>query len=57
MALLYLSQAQYDLSSAIEAFLADEQWEKANPLAGKSGAKNPKRKKLGFGAGLTSQLS
>jgi LysM repeat protein len=34
VAVLYLEQADFDLDMAIEAYLADEQWEKEHPLEG-----------------------
>lgn len=34
---LYLAQAGHDLGAAVEAFLADEAWERRNPLEGRKG--------------------
>lgn len=59
VALLYLQQAKYDLDAAIEAYLADEKWEKANPMAGSSKGKanqRPGRRKFGVGGDLTQQI-
>ncbi|KAF2120090.1 hypothetical protein BDV96DRAFT_485595 [Lophiotrema nucula] len=63
VALLYLQQADYDLDQAIEAYKADERWEKEHPLEavkkGKSKATPTARKKWslgGSGGGLTGQL-
>lgn len=42
--LLYLAQASYDLEAAVEAYLADEAWERAHPLeAARRGKKNKGR--------------
>ncbi|KAF2735641.1 hypothetical protein EJ04DRAFT_190419 [Polyplosphaeria fusca] len=65
VALLYLQQADYNLDRAIEAYKADERWEKEHPLdAAKKGKSNANqtsgRRRWGFGgsgAGLTGQLS
>lgn len=62
VALLYLEQSNYNLEQAIEAYRADEQWEKDHPLQaakkGKSKAQqNTGRRKWGFGGGLSGQLS
>ena len=60
IALLYLQQSDYDLSFAVEAYLADEKWEKEHPLeAASKGCKtDQKRGKRRFGmqTGLTGQL-
>lgn len=56
VALLYLQQAKYDLDSAIEAYQADERWEKEHPMEGSSKGKTPQkpgRRKLVTRAGLT----
>jgi hypothetical protein len=61
---MYLQQADYDLEQAIEAFKADERWEKEHPLeAAKKGkakaSQSAGRRKWGFGGsggGLTGQL-
>ena len=60
VALLYLEQAEYDLDAAVEAFKADEKWEKENPMSASSKGKSkrsPGRRKYGFGGGITGQLS
>ena len=65
VALLYLKQSDYDLNQAIEAYRADERWEKEHPLeAAKKGkskvSQTPGRRRWGFGGsggGLTGQLS
>lgn len=36
---LYLEQAGYDLGVAVEKFLADEEWERRNPLEGRGKTK------------------
>lgn len=59
VALLYLQQAKYDLDAAVESYLADEKWEKENPMAGSSKAnikQRPGRRKFGVGGGLNGQL-
>ena len=59
IALLYLQQAKYDLDAAVEAYLADEKWEKEHPIAGSAkekGGRRPARRRLGLSAGLTGQL-
>ncbi|KAF2197723.1 hypothetical protein GQ43DRAFT_193184 [Delitschia confertaspora ATCC 74209] len=62
VALLYLQQADYNLEQAIEAYRADESWEKDHPLEaarkGKADSKSSGRRGWGFGGGgLTGQLS
>ena len=65
VALLYLKQSDYDLNQAIEAYRADERWEKEHPLeAAKKGkskvSQTPGRRRWGLGGsggGLTGQLS
>ena len=55
VAQLYLKGSSYDLTIAIDAFKADEQWEKDHPLHGKGkNSASPKRK---FGSSLVGQLS
>ena len=60
IALLYLEQANYDLDIAIEAYKADEKWERDHPMEanikGKKRAEIPKRQKVS-GPGFASQLS
>lgn len=53
MAQLYLKGCGYDLDIAVQAYRADEQWEKDHPLKGKN--KEPSRRR--FGSGLVGQLS
>ncbi|KAK5945627.1 hypothetical protein PMZ80_002832 [Knufia obscura] len=55
MAQLYLKGSQWDLDMAVEAFRADEQWEKDHPMDGKGKQKN--RSRRGFGSSLVGQLS
>lgn len=59
VALLYLQQAQYSLDAAIEAYRADEKWEKDHPIELSSEGKvKHKAGKWKFGIpGLTGQLS
>ena len=60
IALLYLQQSDYNLGLAVEAYLADEKWEKEHPMEGpskgsKTGQKSGKRR-MGTQTGLTGQL-
>lgn len=60
VALLYLQQSDYNLGLAVEAYLADEKWEKDHPLevaskGFKTGQKRGKRK-TGMQTGLNGQL-
>lgn len=60
IALLYLQQSDYNLGLAVEEYLADEKWEKENPMEGvskrgKAGQK-PGKRKIGLQTGLTGQL-
>ena len=60
IALLYLKQSDYNLGHAVEAYLADEKWEKDHPLEAaskrcKTGQKWGKRKSS-VQTGLTGQL-
>lgn len=55
MAQLYLKGSHWDLNMAIEAFEADEQWEKDHPMAGKG--KHKDQRKRSFGSSLVGQLS
>ena len=60
IALLYLKQADYDLAIAVEAYLADETWEKEHPIEANmnaNGKKAAQRRKYGFSNGITGQLS
>lgn len=36
VAVLYLEQNDYDIDAAVEAYFADEAWERAHPVAGRS---------------------
>lgn len=60
VAVLYLEQAGYDLDLAIEAYKADEKWEKDHPMEGnvkgKMKSQTPARRKYG-GTGISGQLS
>lgn len=56
MAQLYLKGSHFDLEIAIEAFKADEQWEKDHPLKGK-GKQNDRAGRRVFGPSLVGQLS
>ncbi|KAI4283548.1 MAG: hypothetical protein L6R38_002078 [Xanthoria sp. 2 TBL-2021] len=44
VAVLYLSQAKYDLDAAVEAYLADEQWERDHPIQTSSKSKPAPRR-------------
>ncbi|KAF2431610.1 hypothetical protein EJ08DRAFT_610677 [Tothia fuscella] len=59
VALLYLKQADYNLEDAIEAFKADERWEKENPLnqngKGKIGSSSRSHRQR-VGGSVSSQL-
>lgn len=60
VALLYLKQAEYDLDAAVDAFKADEKWERENPMSGASKGKSKQstgRRKYGVGGGITGQVS
>ena len=59
VALLYLKQADYDLDAAVEAFKADEKWERENPMSAASKGKSKQstgRRKYEVGGGITGQL-
>lgn len=60
IALLYLQQSDYKLELAVEAYLADEKWEKEHPMEGSSkGAKTVQKRgkrRTGTQTGLTGQL-
>ncbi|KAL8807675.1 MAG: hypothetical protein Q9223_004239 [Gallowayella weberi] len=50
IALLYLNQAKYDVDAAVEAYLADEQWEQEHPMESSSKNKvTPNRSRRRFG--------
>jgi len=55
VAVLYLKQADYDLKEAIEAYKADERWEKEHPLD-KKGKEKSRRTRSSFGGSLSGQL-
>lgn len=59
VALLYLKQSDYNLDEAIEAFRADERWEKENPMGpmmkGKA-SQSQRRRKFGVSGGITGQV-
>lgn len=58
IAVLYLQQTNYDLDGAVEAYLADEKWEKEHPMEGSSKgnvALKSGRRKFGLGTGLSGQ--
>ncbi|CAF9928645.1 hypothetical protein IMSHALPRED_007713 [Imshaugia aleurites] len=60
VALLYLQQSDYNFDLAVEAYLADEKWEKEHPMEGtstrsKTGQKRGKRKN-GLQTGFTGQI-
>ena len=60
IAVLYLQQSDYNLGLAVEAYRADEEWEKEHPMegpskGGKTGQKLGKQK-MGTQTGLTGQL-
>lgn len=59
VALFYLKQSNYDIDAAVESYLADEEWEKANPMA--SSSKRPKQQntskmKRGIATSLSGQI-
>ncbi|KAL8388605.1 hypothetical protein RB595_009094 [Gaeumannomyces hyphopodioides] len=56
VALLYLDQAAYDLDAAVDAYFADEAWERDNPLRGGGGGARG-RGRRGKGAGGPSSSS
>lgn len=59
VATLYLKGSDYNLEIAVEAFKADEEWEKRNPLQeqGKGKQNDRRRSRLGRGGSLAGQLS
>ena len=48
VAILYLKGSEYDLETAVEAFRADEQWEKEHPMKGKQRARPGQRTSSGM---------
>lgn len=61
IALLYLEQTNYNLDEAVEAYQADERWEKEHPMRSNSAKRKPKqsfgRERFGIGGGISGQLS
>ncbi|KAK5047473.1 hypothetical protein LTR84_006569 [Exophiala bonariae] len=59
VATLYLKASDYQLDVAVQAFKADEEWERRNPLEGqgKGKEKEKRRSRLGRGGSLAGQLS
>lgn len=55
VAQLYLKGSDYNLDIAIEAFKADEEWERSHPLEGKG--KSRDRPRFGRGGSISGQLS
>lgn len=59
IALLYLNQANYDVDSAVEAYLSDEKWEREHPMESSSKGKpasSRTRRKIGIQTGISGQL-
>jgi hypothetical protein len=48
VATLYLKSSEYHLENAIEAFKADEQWEKDHPMKGKQKSRPGRRPSSGL---------
>jgi len=57
VAQLYLKGSDYDLEIAVEAFRADEEWEKKHPLEGKGKGREKPRSRFGRGGSISGQLS
>ena len=60
VALLYLTQANYDLDIAVENYLADEKWERSHPMKVKmkgAESRNTTKQRLGFSNSITGQPS
>jgi hypothetical protein len=57
VAQLYLKGSDYNLVIAVEAFKADEEWEKNHPLDGKGKDRGGQRSRFGRGGSLVGQLS
>jgi hypothetical protein len=58
VATLYLKGSDYNLEVAVEAFKADEQWEKDHPMKGKGkgkGGRRPEMRSMSFG--MSGQLT
>ena len=60
IALLYLQQSDYNLGLAVEAYMADEKWEKENPMEGASKGRTkgqkPGKRRRGIETSLSGQL-
>lgn len=59
IALLYLSQVNYDIDLAVEAYLSDEKWEREHPMTSSSKDKSSSsrtRRKFGMQIGISGQL-
>lgn len=59
IAILYLNQAKYDLDAAVEAYMADEKWDKENPMRMLSFTEKNHtlaRRQVGTQTGLTGQV-
>jgi hypothetical protein len=57
VAQLYLKGSDYNLEIALEAFKADEDWEKNHPLEGNGKGRAKPRSRFGRGGSLSGQLS
>ena len=57
VAQLYLKGSDYNLAIAVDAFKADEEWEKKHPLEGKEKERERPRGRLGRGGSISGQLS
>jgi hypothetical protein len=61
VATLYLKGSDYNLDLAVEAFKADEEWEKSHPLKGKGKDSRAVRsrfgQRVGGGSSISGQLS
>lgn len=58
VAILYLKGSDYDLELAVEAFKADEQWEKDHPMKGKGKGKSGQRPEMrNMSFGMSGQLT
>lgn len=57
VATLYLKGNDHNLELAVDAFRADDEWEKNHPLHGKGKDDGPRRHRFGRGGSLAGQLS
>ncbi|EXJ90134.1 hypothetical protein A1O3_03203 [Capronia epimyces CBS 606.96] len=57
VAALYLKGSDYNLDLALQAFRADEEWEKNHPMHGKGKDGDGRRQRLGTGGSLAGQIS